>query len=657
MQRCSFLNQILLFYLKKDNPKTIFTVCSYREFIFNQCPQYVYNQLNQSIFYADLYFVRSVFKFNLLSPQQQYFIKTNDFISFYGRAAFKASQNEGIIQISNIYNSDQTSVQQVNPSLFYNYTASDFENCFGNDFIEPYDPRCRYWYKYAQKNKGFFIFEPYIDALTGTLLMSLSTQMEYESQFYSVDNIDFSIPNILQVFDSDKSENSYSVLFHEFNSTVFFHPLLVFYQVMTWADIEFFNINQFCSISIEQMHMCQSQKQEFAQQVNETIEFIKSGSYSIENTNFDKFYQQWQRFGQKQISFILPVQSQLKGYNNQQPYSFAIIFIARVITDRSDQLKLFNLINIQFIKYFLVFDFVLGENPNQTNMQIDQSQNQFLLEEESTRQFQNTPIKFCQVVEKSFDEQSKTNHDFIDSPLKKLNSHFNSPLQSSKNSYSPPQNLKKLNQSTQRIFDYIQQSHILGKKCDNIQLNSQDQNFSFNRANYSPNSQNKFKERLQKKVAFKEQEQIREERKEKILKGLKPLFLEMKIIKQVFQDLESVINYQINSQNQNQQNSMKTLFHFTQAKTIFQKLKNQTGLSRCYYNLGIIYLLKYDFSLGSEYFESAIQLNLESLGINYQDLTNQKFIDTSSIKTENQILILSKRLFSQAYCLKQQALQ
>ncbi|KAL4484438.1 hypothetical protein ABPG74_019615 [Tetrahymena malaccensis] len=622
------------------NPKTIFTVCSYREFTFNECPDYVYDQLNKSIFYADLYFVRTVFKFDFLTPSQQYFIKTvkiislfqvfqqyllfyqNDFVSFYSRAAFKASQNEGIIQISNIYNSDQTSVQQVSPSVFYNYTASDFEDCFGNDFIEPYDARCRYWYKYAQKNKGFFIFEPYIDALTGTLLMSLSTQMEYESQFYSVDNIDFQMNNILQIFDSVKGENSYSVLFHEFNSTVFVHPLLVFYQVMSWADLEYFNINQFCSNSNQQMLLCESQKQQFAQQVNQTIEFIQTEYYSMDQDNTDKLYQYWQRFGQKYQQCIINNSAQLK--------------------------RSYNKISLQLIQQ---------ENPIQTNILIDQSQNQFLLEE-STRQFQNTHTKYCQVAEKSFDEQSKTNHDCIESPQIKQNNIFNSPLQSSKNTCSPPPcYLKKQNQSTQRFFDSPQQSQILQKKCDNQSQNSQDQNFSFNKANYLNHAQSKFKDKLKKNVELQEQQQMREESKDKILQGLKPLFLEMKIIKQVFQDLESVINYQIDSQNQNQQNSMNTLFHFTQAKATFQKLKNQTGLSRCYYNLGIIYLFKSDFSLASEYFESAIQLNLEALGIDYQDLIKQKIIETSSIKDENQILILSKRIFSQAYCLKQQALQ
>ncbi|EAS07335.3 tetratricopeptide repeat protein (macronuclear) [Tetrahymena thermophila SB210] len=105
------------------------------------------------------------------------------------------------------------------------------------------------------------------------------------------------------------------------------------------------------------------------------------------------------------------------------------------------------------------------------------------------------------------------------------------------------------------------------------------------------------------------------EEKDKILKGLKPLFLEMKIIKKVFQDLEMLINYQIDAQNQNQQDFVNNLFHFSKAKTTFQKLQNQTGLSRCYFNLGVIYLMKYEYILASEYFESSIQVSLNSIGM------------------------------------------
>ncbi|EWS75866.1 tetratricopeptide repeat protein (macronuclear) [Tetrahymena thermophila SB210] len=174
-----------------QNPAANFTVCSYRELIFNQCAQNVYDQLNQNMFYADMYFVRSNFSFNILTPQQQYFIEMNNRVSFYARASFLATQTEGLIQLIYLYNSDTTSISYGVPSGFYNYTDSDYETCMGNGYIEPYDPRCRPWYTYAQQNQGFFIYEPYIDAIIGNLLMTLSSQVDYKNEFYSVDSIDF----------------------------------------------------------------------------------------------------------------------------------------------------------------------------------------------------------------------------------------------------------------------------------------------------------------------------------------------------------------------------------------------------------------------------------------------------------------------------------
>ncbi|EWS71905.1 tetratricopeptide repeat protein (macronuclear) [Tetrahymena thermophila SB210] len=282
-----------------------YTYCSYREFMFNECPKNVYSQINESIFYVQLYFVRSVFKFELLTPEQQYFIKMNEDLSFYSGAAFLASQSDGLIQISNIYNSDTTSLQVVSPSVLYNYTQASYQTCNGDQFIEPYDARCRFWFQYAEQYPGIFIYQPYNDALTGTLELSLSSQVLKDSKFYSVHTINFVMQNLVQIFNGYLSQNSYSVLFHEFNTTVLYHPLLVFYQKMTWVDVEFLNINQFCSDQQEILNLCQSQKEQLSSQVNKTVSFIKTGNYSIEKQyNLDQLYQYWDRFGQKQ--FVYP---------------------------------------------------------------------------------------------------------------------------------------------------------------------------------------------------------------------------------------------------------------------------------------------------------------------------------------------------------------
>ncbi|EAS04196.3 tetratricopeptide repeat protein (macronuclear) [Tetrahymena thermophila SB210] len=149
---------------------------------------------------------------------------------------------------------------------------------------------------------------------------------------------------------------------------------------------------------------------------------------------------------------------------------------------------------------------------------------------------------------------------------------------------------------------------------------------------------------------------LKQDNKNQILKGLKPLFLEMKIIKQTFQDLENLINYSIDAQNYNSEDFTKSLFHFSKAKSTFQQLKNQIGLWRCYYNLGLASLLNKNYYLAQEYFESAIELSLETIGIDYQGIENYKIFNKSQNNYENQLQILTKKIFSKAYCLKQQAL-
>ncbi|KAL4484357.1 hypothetical protein ABPG74_019534 [Tetrahymena malaccensis] len=779
-------------FLSIENPSANFTVCSYRELIFNQCPKNVYDQLNQNMFYADMYFVRTTFSFNLLTPQQQYFIEMNNRISFYARASFLATQTEGLIQLIYLYNSDTTSISYGIPSGFYNYTDSDYESCMGDSFIEPYDPRCRPWYTYAQQHQGkltykiliyicliflicqinligFFIYEPYIDAVIGNLLMTLSSQVDYKDEFYSVDSIDFGMQNLVQLFNTTLSENAYSVLIHEFNQTVFYinlefiyshfilikikvfyHPMLIFYQVSSWADLEYFNINQLCSDSVQQMQYCQNQKLIFSSQIDETISFIKSGNNSIDDQfNLDQLYQKWERFGQKLISIIFPIKSQIKGFNNQQPYSYTIIMTARVITDKSDYLKLFNLLNVNSLRIPLIIEFIVLSTiviiflmnygyfliiqiqipiqllilflrrsyMEQQSCQISQKIKNQIKQNNQTQltnhqQVKSNPKKsYYKKTTKTKDDDSLIIQQQNGQSDHKLQTKINQLQISLNQSITEEQQYFMLKYSKHNVKQIIDDHKFLNENQDLPSVkNSQARSLLQNSNNYFQSSviykkQRKFNERIinkspnstsqhlfqqqntvEKNSALKIsksydefmfssrfskvsdefdyiqqlellQEKNNQESNIKILKGLKPSFLEMKIIKRTFQDLEGLINYQIDAQNQNSKDFMNTLFHFTKAKATFQQLKNQIGLSRCYYNLGIIYLLKYEYNLAQEHFESAITLSLEILGLDYQSLINQRIISKQGEITENQLTILCKRICSKAYACKQYALQ
>ncbi|KAL4453615.1 hypothetical protein ABPG74_009511 [Tetrahymena malaccensis] len=737
------------------NQNTIFTICSYRELAFNQCPQNVYQQLNQNQFYADLYFVRQVFKFDLLTPQQQYFIIMNDFLSFYGRAAFYSSQiSQSLLQIIFIYNADTTSVEYGIPSGFYNYTQSDFEDCFGNNYIEPFDPRCRPWYKYAQKHQGYFFYEPYIDAIMGNLLMTLSSQvMDSQQNFYSVDSIDFSMQSIVQQFNSTLNDDSYSVLLHEFNSTIFYHPLLQNSSLISWGDLEFQNMTINCQSSLE-LQNCLYEKEQFMQQVNESISYIQHGNYDIDGQiNTTQMYQYWSRYGVKLISLVYPVKSTINGINTQLPYSFTTILTARVMKDNSDTLKLFNLFNENIIKIPLIIEFIIIsisifififnygyflkhqiQHPIdlliiflQRSLMQQQSCNQILLKKEKCNlirksqqyQIKNTNSKLSNRKKgNNMDQDFQNQNQILDTPTPLLSSGNNGQIFNflsleekkndeqrmftllSKNNLLYPQNPEEevligLNniQDGEKVFQKshttsnqintqktlmhtshnnrkinLQEQHIQNSPGQQFLLNQYEspQQITQSQRGSSPHQTKTLDESVfslrqnSKSDGYdfinKLERAQHDDKENQILNGLKPMFLEMEIIKQTFLNLDNLINYQIDAYTQNSQDTMNTLFHFSKAKSTFQKLQNELGIGRCYFNLGVIYMLKSEYDLASEQFESALMINLRQIGVDTVEEINQNIFLTFDSE-EDELTLFCKRIFSLAYCLKSQAFQ
>ncbi|KAL4491044.1 hypothetical protein ABPG73_013113 [Tetrahymena malaccensis] len=644
----------------KINPSAEFLKCSYRELIFNQCPQNIYTKLNQSIFYVDLYYIREGFNFNKLTQQQQEFIVMNEFISYYGRAAIIASISHEFLKIQTLYNADTTSIMAHQPSRYQNFTASTYQTCLGTDFIEPYDPRCRSWYKYAKQHEGYFFYEPYLDAIEGNLEMTLSSRIIYNSEFKSVSSIDYEMNSIIDLFKITQSQNAYSVLFHEFNNTIFYHPLLNASDVISWGDLEFQNITENCQ-GAQALQSCLIEKQIFVQQLNSTVDFIQTQNYSIkQQINIDGLYQRWSRYGVNLISLVYPINSQITKYPTQSPYSFSIILTARVLIDQSGQLRLFNVLNVNSIRiphiveFFLLSGLILVFIVNYGQFQIYQIQypielliiflQKSLMEQQ---QYQN-PTNFKsegndKVKSNLFTKNINTDNSYI---FSKNPNHSHINLKEKTLNQDEIQDMSnRLNQS-QFKRDLFNESKLLTKQYQQqINLNSSNNlNKSKNR-NSLENSFDRSKRFINQQLSDShlitrsthptrimtnldilskiEQIEQKENGQSKILSGLKPLFLEMKIIKKTFQMLEGVINYQMQAYSNDQQDAIKTLFHFSKAKSIFQSLQNQTGLSRCYFNLGIIYLLKNEYEQSIEHFEASIMQSLQLIGLESLDQINE----------------------------------
>ncbi|KAL4459475.1 hypothetical protein ABPG74_018088 [Tetrahymena malaccensis] len=682
-----FIN--LAYYLNKVNKNSQFLKCSYQELVHKQCPQSVYSLLNQSTFYVDLYFARENYQFDKLTTQQQDFIIMNEFISFYGRAAIVASINNDLLKIQTIYNSDTTSILAHIPSRYENFTDSDYEDCLGKNFTEPYDPRCRPWYQYAQQHKGYFFYEPYLDAIENNLVMTLSSQIDYNSEFKSVSSIDFEMNSIVQLYKTSVTQTDYSVLFHEFNNTVFYHPSLKGSNLTSWVDLEFQNMT---SNFTELQNDCLLEKQKFSQMLDSTVQFIKNGKFSIDqDINTSQLYQFWTRNNQKQISIVLPVQSQISKYNTQQPYSNAIILTARIVSDKSDTLKLFNILNFNIIQIpYGLFQIYQVQQPiellkvflenslkqqQQCNSQVkEKKQNvinpSFIISKKL--QSKQRMVKIQQ--DKNILDSQKQSQILMQKNINNISkSKFN--IKNGEESQIEQSKIRLLNRKTFDDFAQIVEQFSLSSTNQKYQNIPENFTFEFNQNAFSPISNKNFsrnknifdlKDKLQKcqdefsfcqKSQIKQHHESKEIYSDKILHGLKPLFLEMKIIKKTFQMLESVINYQIDAYTRDSKDTANSLFHFTKAKTTFQKLKNQTGVCRCYFNLGIIYLMQQEYQLASEYFESAIYLNLEIIGIDtLYNIDENIFLNLQNLQ-EDQLFIFCKRIISLAHSLKQRSIQ
>ncbi|EDK31710.2 tetratricopeptide repeat protein (macronuclear) [Tetrahymena thermophila SB210] len=706
----------------KKNLKASFLKCSNKELSMNECPQDVYTKLNQSTYYVDLYFVREIFSFNKLTTQQQEFIVMNEFISYYGKAAIIASNSGEFLKIQTIYNADTTSLMTYQPPRDLDFKDTTYQTCLGTDFTEPYDPRCRQWYQYAQQHEGYFFYEPYLDAVNGNLEMTISSRINYNSEFVSVNSIDYQMNSIIDLFKTSQNQNAYSVLFHEFNNTIFYHPLLNVSDVTSWGDLEFKNLTESCQ-GAQALSDCMIEKQNFVQQLDNTVNFIQTQNYSIDQQiNTDGLYQYWSRYGVDLISLVYPIRSQISKYPTQQPYSFSIVLTARILVDQSSQLKLFNILNANLIKIPLLIEFIVLSGlivvflVNYGNFQIYQIQypielliiflqkslkeqqqfqnpNNFKSEGNEKEKNNNQITKYLNISNspklnksqsKICSSQYKSKIPLQDQSILNISSFQNKTKylftfqQNDTQTVQQDQNYQRENilnqdeisETSSRIFlsqfkrDFLNDSNIMIKQSNQINHDSSIKKQNNLKRPFKENSSDMSQKRLinynysvkdfqhieeQKNTTIMnnefnqlsqiEQVEEKEKGQSKVLSGLKPLFHEMKIIKKTFQMLERVINYQIQAYSNDQQDVIKTLFHFSKAKSTFQNLQNQTGLSRCYFNLGIIYLLKNEYEQSCEYFEASIMQSLQFLGLESLDQINENMFINIDNDQKDQLFI------------------
>ncbi|KAL4508352.1 hypothetical protein ABPG72_003656 [Tetrahymena utriculariae] len=137
-------------------------------------------------------------------------------------------------------------------------------------------------------------------------------------------------------------------------------------------------------------------------------------------------------------------------------------------------------------------------------------------------------------------------------------------------------------------------------------------------------------------------------------------FLEIKIIKEAFLQLEQVIL--LAKQESNQGNIEASILNFCVAKNIFVNIKSFQQVSFCYYNLGILHIRKCDFIKAVEYLESSIYYFLQSQ--NYGANTIQEFVEMlpkinfqKEQKSVENFQQLSTKIYILVYALRKITLQ
>ncbi|KAL4508218.1 hypothetical protein ABPG72_021591 [Tetrahymena utriculariae] len=284
----------------KTNPKSHNVICSFRYADYGLCnPTFTLLQ-NANELYVDLFFHRVTFELEQMTPHDQQLSWINFNSGFFLKSVYN-TYKDSLINLEILYTAANSTLMYLVPAVQANFSTASYETCMGNSFVEPFDPRCRGWYKSALKNNGKLFFQqPYVDALSGSVLMTSSIELTLYDSTKIVYGIDFGITNMIKnIFaPQDTGSDGYTIIFHQNNHTIFHHKL---YDVksgllLSWEDVEF-NATRAEIFSPQQ-------KTYFSSQLNKSIEFMENRTYDIPNfKNVDQLYQRWEKGDNKQQIF------------------------------------------------------------------------------------------------------------------------------------------------------------------------------------------------------------------------------------------------------------------------------------------------------------------------------------------------------------------
>ncbi|KAL4508217.1 hypothetical protein ABPG72_021590 [Tetrahymena utriculariae] len=160
-----------------------------------------------------------------------------------------------------------------------------------------------------------------------------------------------------------------------------------------------------------------------------------------------------------------------------------------------------------------------------------------------------------------------------------------------------------------------------------------------------------FKIQIQVLQKSKSESQWTRENTKVQLKEIDPMFLEMSIILETFQKLESVIQYAISEQKKG--SIVNSLMRLSNAKITFSMIQNNIGLGMCYFNIAQLHLQQDRYEEAIENLFASIQCTLQEINLSSLQEFSEKIYQGNLKSQVYNLRILSKRLLGLALVLKE----
>ncbi|KAL4459295.1 hypothetical protein ABPG74_017908 [Tetrahymena malaccensis] len=328
--------------IKQKNENRQHKNCSYPFLNHDKCPQYIYDAFAADGLYSlklDLFFHRTNFTYDSFQPEFQFRLRQNWDFYFFAKSTVYSRRND-LINISIVYNTFNDSLLTIIPGQLTNLSSVSYLNCMGNQFTEPYDPRCREWYQNALQHPGNQFFKPYQDFFTHTTIMTASARIDDpQGNNISIISVDFIIANLINNFfarqDQSSNFDTHSVLFHQDQNTVYYHRNWDANDrtIVPWQNLEFnegYDENEYSH---------------FVRQVQNSKDYSLTGQFDIESyVNVTQFFQFWTKNQKPYMSLIYPLQI-ISPQNvwNKTMITKQVLMVAKVREDISGIFKVINL--------------------------------------------------------------------------------------------------------------------------------------------------------------------------------------------------------------------------------------------------------------------------------------------------------------------------